>query len=220
MENIGQQRRDFISISQEHTSRIISKQAGKRCGQCWLDSREACICHKLPKLTFIRTKFLIYQDYKEFLNPGDDAKLLMCTSREQTQLVLYPHQDQILLDSLEGRTCNDVCILFPSEASLTLDEYCSQCLTDSGIDWKFELSGRTRCSEKIAHTDFAGSVETDGDETLKPILTVILIDAVWRHARKMANHLRDIAPWVPRVQLSPQQHSVYARKQTQVQVTI
>lgn len=46
-------------------------------------------------------------------------------------------------------------------------------------------------------------------------LTIIVIDAVWRHARKMAAHLRNIIPDTRHVQLTPEQFSIYARTQSQ-----
>jgi hypothetical protein len=50
---------------------------------------------------------------------------------------------------------------------------------------------------------------------LRPSLTVIVVDAVWRHARRMACRLREILPDIRHVQLTPEQMSVYARKQSQ-----
>lgn len=77
------------------------EQTNKRCFKCWLDINERCICSKINELKFSKTiKFIVYMDYKEYLNPGDDAKLLLCACPNQTELVLYPHQDEKLLNLL------------------------------------------------------------------------------------------------------------------------
>lgn len=49
----------------------------------------------------------------------------------------------------------------------------------------------------------------------RPPLTIIVVDAVWRHARRMAHRLLEILPNICHVQLTPEQMSVYARKQSQ-----
>jgi hypothetical protein len=82
-----------------HKKEIEKK--NKRCFKCWLDINELCICSKIKELKFSNTvKFIVYMDYKEYLNPGDDAKLLLCACPKQTELVLYPHQDEKLLNLL------------------------------------------------------------------------------------------------------------------------
>jgi len=206
---------------------------GIRCGQCWLDKAELCICARLPRIAFNRCfRFVVYQDFKEYLNPGDDAKLLLCTSPEQTTLILYPFEDQKLVDLLahrpqpttstgtatatssssgsssssssnvssNGPQRSDVCILFPSDTSLSAAEFFAHCAT-CGRDWPSRLNAADA-------VDGAGGSEGG-------VLTIIVVDAVWRHARKMTKHLSELLPDVARVQLTPEQFSVYARKQTQ-----
>ena len=46
-------------------------------------------------------------------------------------------------------------------------------------------------------------------------MNIIVIDGVWRRARKLAKHLFSMFPNIPRVQLTPEQLSVYARTQSQ-----
>lgn len=189
----------FAQNAREYTARNLEKQTSKRCLKCWLDIRELCICSRLPSLYFGAVKFIIYQDYKEYLNPGDDAKLLMCTAPTQTNLILYPHEDDKLLEILSEGHQHNTCILFPSDSSMSLDEYVDRCAIVE-LNWKEELPARRSNTNPVSTS---------------PFLTVILIDAVWRHARKMANHLVEILPWIPRIQLSPSQLSVYARTQSQ-----
>jgi DTW domain-containing protein YfiP len=57
--------------------------------------------------------------------------------------------------------------------------------------------------------------ENKTDSSTNEYLTIIVIDGVWRHARKMAAHLRQIIPETRHVQLTPEQFSVYARTQSQ-----
>jgi hypothetical protein len=154
-------------------------------------------------------------DFKEFMNPGDDAKLLLCAckNRDNVHLVIYPCDDEKLLGLLgysdgaaaaqkpleTARKDPYACILFPSDVSLSQPEYMDYC-KDMRVDWR----------ERIQSSSESGAF----DETGRP-LTVIVVDAVWRHARKMAKHLQELIPSVPLVQLTPEQMSVYARKQTQ-----
>ncbi|CAN0326594.1 unnamed protein product, partial [Ectocarpus fasciculatus] len=46
-------------------------------------------------------------------------------------------------------------------------------------------------------------------------ITVIVVDAVWRHARRMAVRLSELLPDVRHMQLTPEQLSIYMRKQSQ-----
>jgi hypothetical protein len=206
----------------------------------------------LPLIPFnSHFRFVVYQDYKEFMNPGDDAKLLLCTSNDQTHLILYPFEDDKLVELLgshqgkEGSKRSDVCILFPSESSLSAEEFFTQCKETSGVDWPAMLQQqiRTQSSEAVkesgtreeVQTVPSGETATAGDAAAAesaastataaavpsvptaviPQLTIIVVDAVWRHARKMTRHLSTLLPDVTRVQLTPEQFSVYARKQSQ-----
>ena len=67
------------------------------------------------------------------------------------------------------------------------------------------------------NADRAASMSPDAcnSTVYPPLLTVVVVDAVWRHARRMAQRLRDLLPTVRHVQLTPEQMSVYARKQSE-----
>lgn len=77
----------------------------------------------------------------------------------------------------------------------------------------------------ISYPEWIETVSTDKDALsasgitpsilYPPVLTIIVVDAVWRHARRMAHRLREILPDVRHVQLTPEQMSVYARKQSE-----
>ena len=221
--------------AKEYCAKKKAAQSGIRCDMCWLDRKELCICAKLPQIAFnSHFRFVIYQDFKEYLNPGDDGKLLLCTSPEQTHLILYPFEDQKLLDLLQSPYSgsssgsgkrSDVCVLFPSDVSLTAAEFFAQCRTTDNIDWPVILnasedsSSSKSNSERNDHRDVSSSssdnIPAVTNYSPPPILTIIVVDAVWRHARKMTKHLSLLLPDVTRVQLSPEQFSVYARKQTQ-----
>ena len=51
-----------------------------RCRTCWHDKALRCICWRLEELALVTelpVKALILMHHKEYLNPGDDAKLLV-----------------------------------------------------------------------------------------------------------------------------------------------
>ena len=95
----------LIDHAESYVNRKRVEQKYKRCASCWLDVRESCICHQLPKISFSnRLRVIVYMDFKEYLNPGDDAKLILCTSPHQSHLVLYPFEDHKLIRLLDLST--------------------------------------------------------------------------------------------------------------------
>jgi hypothetical protein len=334
----------------QHAMKYVDKKNTEkseiRCGYCWLDKKESCICNQLLPIKFSNNlQFIVYMDFKEYFNPGDDAKLLLCTSRDQTHLVLYPQEDQKLFDLLgiysndishnivnieteyhntkcnkeinndnngsdnnddndgNGRNCNsnsgnhcdhdnhknngrknnkskiinNICILFPSDTSLSAVDFIAQC-NKNGYNW-INNDKEDNNNGDISHKDGDDNNVDDNNQSGNDInhnidrnhsndsnhynnddddsnddknnnhnnnnnnnnnennnddnshdydnnndnnndsnynnndddnnrkLTIIVIDAVWRHARKMAKHLKRILPNVIRVQLTPEQMS-------------
>lgn len=92
-------------------------------------------------------------------------------------------------------------MLFPSEYAISFPDWIATVQADQAK----VLAASPSPSE--FSSEFALAQETE--------LTVIVVDAVWRHARRMATRLRERLPDVRHVQLTPEQMSVYARKQTQ-----
>jgi DTW domain-containing protein YfiP len=182
-----------------------------RCNNCW-HALDMCICASLPRLQFRENvNIIVYMDSKEIYNAGDDAKLLLCACPEKTKRFIYGLEDEELVDYLGEFKCNlfdvvilqspgtlqqrDAVVLFPSDFAISFPEW---------ID--------TVASDKAA-SSIVGS--TAQDALYPSVLTVIVVDAVWRHARRMAQRLRDMLPAVRHVQLTPEQMSVYARKQSE-----
>ena len=87
----------------------------------------------------------------------------------------------------------DVVVLFPSKFAISFPEWI----------------------ESIQQERMVGSSDTNSNIPSRSPLTVIVVDAVWRHARRMATRLRERLPDIRHVQLTPEQMSVYARKQSQ-----
>lgn len=102
----------------------------------------------------------------------------------------YP-DDLSLVTSEDGFRHSDIIVLFPSDVALSFP------------DW-MESHYLPSCTSK-----------EDGAEVVHRPVTVIAVDAVWRHARRMASRLRELLPDVKHVQLTPEQMSVYMRKQSQ-----
>jgi len=164
-------------------------------------------------------------DSKEMYNPGDDGKLLMSASPAQTSRFIYGMEDDELVVHLgkwpqfiifylllyvftltltfqchlfsDSVPHSNVIVLFPSDYAISFPDWIASLLA----------SGINAPSGCLAGTAAALPPGTE--------LTVIAVDAVWRHARRMATRLREILPKVRHVQLTPEQMSVYARKQTQ-----
>jgi len=168
-----------------------AKSWSSRCFSCWHDSAR-CICEWLPEVIFSeRVKFLVYMDYKEVFNAGDDAKLLSCVCPHRTKRIIYPLEDGDLLEYVKEVGSDNIIVLFPGTTALSMDEFMSQ----------FQTSIRS-------------AEESVSPKVISP-LTVVIVDAVWRHARRMAVHLLEILPSVKHVQLSPETLSIYARTQSQ-----
>lgn len=164
-----------------------------RCPRCWHDSAR-CICEHLPEVLFSNNvNFLVYMDYKEVYNAGDDAKLLTCVCPLKTKRIVYPLEDDDLIKYINDIGTENVIVLFPGDSALSMEEFMYQ--------RNQEISNLPEKSDRKE-----GGVAT---------LTVIIVDAVWRHARRMAVHLQDIFPAIKHVQLSPETISIYARTQSQ-----
>jgi hypothetical protein len=149
-------------------------------------------------------------DCKEVFNAGDDGKLLLSVLPNQSKRFIYGLEDEelvqhlgfksaivflfLILFHLETVPRNDVVVLFPSSSALSFPEWMEQ-----------------RPQSFSPYDTHSSANETHS----RSPLTVIVVDAVWRHARRMACRLREILPAVRHVQLTPEQMSVYARKQSQ-----
>lgn len=180
----------------------------RRCLTCWHPKHLFCICSHTPTLNYKlkNVKFIIYMHYLEYANAGDDAKLLMCCSPERTSLYLHGVQkdDENMKKEIEAFKSTSfhhkdgVVLLFPGPKSITIDSFLEE-----------------RARKVDAATNNKDAVE-NGRLGSPPPLLVIVMDATWRRARRMANHFRKyIDPDVPHIQLRPTTASIYARTQSQ-----
>ncbi|KAK3238668.1 hypothetical protein CYMTET_51332 [Cymbomonas tetramitiformis] len=189
----GPRSQKYVALKESHFK-------GHRCAGCWHDHFH-CICeHLIPLIFKTATRFLIYQHYTDYLNAGDDAKLLLRAAPERTTLFVYGREgDDARLKSECERDPAATVLLFPSESALTAAEYLSQCRVDSK-------------EPPAAHNE-------SGNTAAQPIpgtLSIIVLDATWRHAKAMHRHFCKANPGIRQVQLHPTTLSVYARTQTQL----
>jgi len=162
-----------------------------RCPDCWHE-RVRCICHEIVSPIAFRDNlnFIVYMDYKEVYNAGDDAKIMQCYCSRQSKRFIYPIEDDLLIDFVRKLAQpSTVIVLFPSKDAITVKNF---------LDIK-------------PGSEYLGKRVYDEQN----VLNIIVIDGVWRHARRMAQRLRELFPNVTFVKLSPEQLSVYARTQTQ-----
>ena len=182
----------------------------KRCRTCWHPKHLYCICSTVQPLEYSKNvEFIVYMHYLEYANAGDDAKLLMCCSPERTKLYLYGVEDDDVkmrnhVAEFRSRGPAEqfgVVLLFPGPKSITIDAF---------------LEERNKTLQLLAGQDEAsGCQRWPSDPSLNPLL-VIVMDATWRRARRMANHFRKhISAAVPHIQLRPTTASIYARTQSQ-----
>jgi DTW domain-containing protein YfiP len=185
---------------------------------------------------------VVYMDSKEMWNAGDDAKLLRIVCPDQTKQFVYAGEDQELVDYIATKNSDSVVVLFPSDYAISFWEFIqfrsasqknqgevatssypigsSQSDTKTLIeaDMQIELEVDSKTSGTQSTETKEGGAEGGGggvESCFSSEMTIIAVDAVWRHARRMALRLRELLPAVRHVQLTPEQMSVYARSQTQ-----
>lgn len=167
-----------------------------RCSHCWHDKTQRCICRLVvPRslTTETRVKVLVLQHSKEYLNPGDDAKLLLALlPPERCALYVYGRKgDLAALRAELDEAPQHTLLLWPGEGALTVD------------DWLARLEPRP---------SFVPSHQQPGGPS-PPLLRVLVLDGVYNDAAAMFRHLRRGGVAVPHVALHPQTLSVYRRAQ-------
>jgi DTW domain-containing protein YfiP len=191
---------ELISHSQNVLKYLEIKKKSKldkRCEQCWHDPRN-CICAALPPVHLnANINLVVYMDSKEMYNAGDDAKLLHIVCPNQTKQFIYAGEDDQLVEYIRTKKSDSVVVLFPSDKAISFWEF---------IDFR----SASQRQQGVTTDATGGDLNNFSSE-----MTIIAVDAVWRHARRMAKRLRELLPDVRHVQLTPEQMSVYARTQTQ-----
>lgn len=184
------------SRSENYVARKEKARFSSRCGACW-HPFGVCICARVVPLKFaLPVQILVYQHHTDYLNAGDDAKLLLIAARESRYPAkLFVHGRQADEADLAAELSIDpvnTFLLFPSERAVSAEEF-------------FE------------HRPIV--VASPHSTISEPVLRVLVIDATWRHAKAMQRHLTRTPKLggtsLPHVILSPKTLSVYARKQSQ-----
>jgi len=188
-----------------HSSAILERkiqESANRCKRCWHDRKQRCICQMLQSEmpTVMPIKVLVLMHHKEYLNAGDDAKLLLAMlPASRAQLFVYGKSGDLL--ALEDELAVDpvhTLLLWPGDGAYTVEEYVSK-LPTSG--WS---PGTT------------GDANGTDDGLDRPLLRVLVLDGVYKDARHMFRKLRKRATAAGRaptqhVALHPSTVSVYHR---------
>ena len=106
-----------------------------RCKRCWHDAPQRCICAQLPPVVTpaLRFKVLVLMHPSEYLNPGDDAKLLLALlppSHASLYIFGRPGDEDALRAELQRDPAHTL-LLWPGEGSITVDELLSSLPADS-----------------------------------------------------------------------------------------
>eukprot|EP00746_Dinoflagellata_sp_MGD_P027315 gnl/MRDRNA2_/MRDRNA2_164440_c0_seq1.p1 gnl/MRDRNA2_/MRDRNA2_164440_c0~~gnl/MRDRNA2_/MRDRNA2_164440_c0_seq1.p1 ORF type:complete len:265 (-),score=35.64 gnl/MRDRNA2_/MRDRNA2_164440_c0_seq1:93-887(-) len=170
-------------------SKDAQVERGIKCGLCWQLKRR-CFCARVQPLRFhLRCRFLVYMSREDYLCGGDDAKLIRIAAPDRCHIFVHGRtgDDERFADALAAGDLRSTVMLFPSKDA-----------GDAG-EWLEEVSTLRPLSGHLT----------------QKLLTIIVLDAPWQKARRLANHLSaKIAAGVPRVALSPETLSVYHRTQT------
>ena len=164
-----------------------------RCERCWHNARDGhCICAHLEALRFrLDVRFVLYTHHKEYYCAGDDAKVLAAVAPDDAEVFVHGRRgDDARLGAILRAPCAErrCLLLFPDDGAATVDSF-------------FAAPG-------------AAPVPARGAAAGAPFY-VVVVDATWTLARKMARHLdRLLGGALPHVKLETDVVSVYARTQS------
>lgn len=170
-----------------------------RCLQCWQTARHGCcICADMqpPLLLQVPMKIIIWCHSRDYLNAGDDAKLLPCcvAGRASTEMMLFGTPDDDRLAEAVNADPRRSLLLFPDETAITVQEY-------------------LRGAVGAAPPPDSG---TNGTLTVQEPLTVVVLNGTWGNVKPMLRHFNakiDPEGRIRHVALEPDTLSVYARAQ-------
>ena len=176
-----------------------------RCQRCWHDARQQCICAAVGMVRLgLPVRVLVLMHHKEYWRASDDAKLLMMMlPPEQAKLFIFGRPGD--LSAFEAELNADpshAMLLWPGEGAQTVEEFLGS--LPAASPWR-------RARAQPAPSDDAPS-----DRSSWPTLRVVVLDAVYRHARNMFRHIRKLRgpdAAVQHVALHPKTLSVYSRAQ-------
>jgi len=182
------------------------------CSRCWHDAVQRCICSRLATdlALSLPIRCLVLMHYKEYYKASDDAKLLPAMlAPGLADIFTYGVPGE--LDRLQAELAVDpehTLILWPGDDSLTIEQFVASLPTSS--PWHRPLSS----AETADRVEASAQEQHNGT---RPMLRVVVLDAVYRHARTMFRHLHKTAaeglPPPKHVALHPRTLSVYKRAQ-------
>lgn len=183
-----------------------------RCLQCWQTARHGCcICADMLQLQLrVPMRILIWCHARDYLNAGDDAKLLPCcvAGNASTEIMLFGTPDDEQLASAVMAQPERSLLLFPDETAITIQDYLRGCTTAAALGGD---SGAAR------DTSMPGSRQgTSGTVVVREELTVVVLNGTWGNVKPMLRHFNtkiDPSRRVRHVALQPETLSVYARAQ-------
>ncbi len=156
--------------------------------------------------------------YKEYYRASDDAKLLpMMLPPSNARILIFgrPGDLQALHEELDADP-EHALMLWPGTDALTIDQFIDQLPPTS--PWHATRRG-TGSSAHASGSEQAGSQQAGSSSGggAVPTLRVVLLDAVYRHARTMFKHVqrarREASAPLRHVALHPRTLSVYSRAQ-------
>ena len=163
-----------------------------RCERCWHNARDGhCICARLETLRFrLDVRFVLYTHHKEYYCAGDDAKVLAAVAPDDAEVFVHGRRgDDARLGAILRAPCAErrCLLLFPDDGAATVDSFFAAPVAP---------------------------VPARGAAAGAPFY-VVVVDATWTLARKMARHLdRLLGGALPHVKLETDVVSVYARTQS------
>ena len=178
---------------------------GTKCPICWI-ATHACICNQIKPLDFtLNVEFCTYLHETEWLNAADDAKLLCLAAPNKTTMLVHGRVgDDAKLQQLVGRAKRS-CLLFPDDDAVTVAEFLASSTSTSTSSFTSSSTATSSTSSNTQNTHNQG-----------PDLLIIVVDATWRRARRMAKYLeRNVIGNVKHIKLETDTVSVYSRTQTE-----
>jgi DTW domain-containing protein YfiP len=194
---------------------------GKRCPTCWLRKLD-CICHVVKPLKFsLNVEFCTYLHETEWLNAADDAKLLCLAAPDKTTMLVHGRDGDDKHLQLLVKRAKRSCLLFPDDDAITIEQFL-KLKTEANTNTNTKTNTNTN-TKTTTHFTTSSSLSSPSSSLLttqpscdRPDLLIIVVDATWRRARKMAKHLEEnVIGEVKHIKLETDTVSVYSRTQTQ-----
>ena len=200
----------FAEITRRNLEYMASEAAKKgRCLQCWQTARHGCcICGDMQQLQLrVPMRILIWCHARDFLNAGDDAKLLPCcvAGQASTEMMLFGTPDDERLAAAVMAHPERSLLLFPDETAITIQQYLHE---KDGRSTTAAHGGSTPGTEPGSEGSMTVEIEEE--------LTVVVLNGTWGNVKPMLRHFNtnvDPGRRVRHVALQPDTLSVYARAQ-------